>query len=239
MKKTINISLLLLLVVLVVMVTYTSKGQKVSAKEEKTKTITTNTSDFKDQFEFKNTENIVFFGDSITYFYPLADVYGENAPIVNSGIPGYKSQDLVNEIEELLYQYNPTKVFLLIGINNIAKSTSDETLEQVTSDIETIVKETKKNRKNAKIYVESIYPVNKNLRTPKAPYPEDIDEKIVEINKDIEAICKKYKATYVNIHDSLINDEGMLREEFTEDGLHVNGIGYARITKELIPYVYE
>lgn len=238
MKHLINtIGLSIILVLLTLSYAY-SQNSNVDAKEKK-ESNNSNVCEDKNKYEFTKTDNIVFFGDSITDYYPLAEIYGDTAPIINSGIAGYKTQDLLDKIDKMLYQYNPTKIFMLIGINDITRNTDEENIEYVKSNLEKLVKNIRTNRSKATLYVESIYPVNKKLREPFGAYPDDINERIIEVNKEIEKICKENGAIYINMHDSLTNSEGELREEFTGDGLHVNGVGYARITKELLPYLYE
>lgn len=235
MKHLINtIGLSIILVLLTLSYAY-SQNSNVDAKESNNENIC----EEKNKYEINKTDNIVFFGDSITDYYPLAAIYGDTAPIINSGVAGYKTQDLLDKIDKMLYQYNPTKIFMLIGINDISRNTDDDNIEYVKSNLEKLVKNIRTNRSKATLYVESIYPVNKELREPFGPYPDNINEKIVEINKEIEKICNENGAIYINMHDKLTNSNGELREEFTGDGLHVNGVGYARITKELIPYIYE
>lgn len=237
MKHIINtIGLFIILVLLTI--TYICTGDNYTYAKENVKSCIEDC-DTKNKYEFKKTDNIVFFGDSITDHYPLDKIYGENAPIVNSGISGYKTQDLLDKIEPMLYQYNPTKVFMLIGINDIATNTKTDNVEQLKDNLEKLVKNISENRSKAKIYVESLYPVNKKLRGNSTPYPDDINDKIVETNKVLKEICKKYNATYIDMYSFLVDSKGELKEDFTDDGLHVNGIGYAKITKELIPYIYE
>ena len=76
---------------------------------------------------YESDDNFLFLGDSITDFYPLEEYY-DNLPVVNSGISGNKTTDILNDMETRVYQYNPTKVFLLIGTNDL-----DMTSEDITS----------------------------------------------------------------------------------------------------------
>ena len=100
-------------------------------------------------------ENIVFIGDSITDFYNVNTFYPD-LPVVNSGHSGNSVGGVYGNLEDDLYKYNPTKVFLLIGTNNLTGSSSDE----IVYGILKIAREIHKNRPNAKLYIESIYPVN-------------------------------------------------------------------------------
>ena len=140
-------------------------------------------------------------------------------------------------MNEMAYEYNPTKIFLLIGINDIAYDTSAENVDETLNNIKTIIKNLKNNRKNAKLYVESIYPINRELNKNKIN--EDINETIINMNSEIKSICKENKSIYINMHDELTDDDGNFSEDYTNDGIHPNTLGYAKITRVLTPYIFE
>lgn len=177
--------------------------------------------------DYKN-ENIVFFGDSITDWYPFDELYEESVPIVNSGRAGSRTFDLLPQMEELVYRYNPTKVFILIGTNDLNTNCSKE---ELVENIEKMIRGIQKERSRCKIYVQSIYPVNKDR--------EDNQENhvIQEVNQNIKKICKKYHVTYINMYDELIDQEGRLASKYTTDGLHISSLGYIKITKKLEKYI--
>ena len=97
--------------------------------------------------ELKEKENIVFLGDSITEIYPINKIYGD-LPIIKSGVSGYKTEDILKRMDSMVYRYNPTKVILLIGTNDISKDISEENLNKTQKNIEKIINGIKKNRKN-------------------------------------------------------------------------------------------
>ena len=107
--------------------------------------------------QVSDTDNFVFLGDSITDFYPLEEFY-DNLPVVNSGVSGYKTTDILSRIDSMVTIYNPTKVFLLIGTNDVPSRSEDE----IVKNIQEIVKEIQSKRPKAKIYLESILPVNRS-----------------------------------------------------------------------------
>ena len=102
--------------------------------------------------EINKYENIVFLGDSITEFYPIDEIYGD-LPIIKSGIAGYRTDDLLPKLEEMVYRYNPTSVYLLIGTNDLLWDKAEDTKKAI-SNIKKIVENIKSNRKNTKIYIE-------------------------------------------------------------------------------------
>ena len=72
-----------------------------------------------------NMKNIVFFGDSITEQYKL-DKFFHEPYIINKGVGGDKTEDLLERIEKDVYQYNPSDVIILVGINDILHDINDD-----------------------------------------------------------------------------------------------------------------
>ena len=83
--------------------------------------------------------NYLFLGDSITDFYDL-DKYYDGLPVVNSGISGNTTEDILNDMKNRVYDYNPSKVFLLIGTNDLIH---DIGVDDIISNIEKIISEIK------------------------------------------------------------------------------------------------
>ena len=185
--------------------------------------------------DIAKNENFVFLGDSITDWYPINELY-ENMPIVNSGKAGYKTEDILDELDELVYQYNPTKVVILIGTNDLNSDTSEE---ELTNNIEKIITEIKKNRKQTEIYVQSIYPINDTDadKINEKTVGKRTNEAIQRVNKQIRAICKDQNVTYINMYDELVDEDGNLSLQYTEDGLHMSDLGYLKITRKLLTYL--
>ena len=175
--------------------------------------------------------NYLFLGDSITYFYDL-DKYYEGLPVVNSGIGGNTTEDILDDMNSRVYKYNPTKVFLLIGTNDLIH---DKSVDDIVSNIEEIISEIKNNRPQAEIYVESVYPVNDNLDEDMVDVRENDD--IMKINDKIKKYCDDNNYTYINMYDKLLDDDGNFNEEYSDDGLHPNDRGYEVITKEIKKYL--
>lgn len=185
--------------------------------------------------KLNKADNVILFGDSITEIYPVDEIFSDYR-ILKSGTSGYTTTDLLKRMDEMLYIYNPTKVFLLIGTNDIMNDISDEKQQETINHIEEIIEKIKKNRPEAKIYVESIYPVNRSMKKEMVAKREN--EVIQKINKEIKKYCEKHDVTYINMYDELLDSDGNFNKEYTYDGLHPNTMGYARISRVLYPYIY-
>lgn len=64
---------------------------------------------------------------------------------------------------------------------------------------------------------------------------EKNNENIIKINENIKQICDELGCTYVDIHSSLLDSNGYLSVEYSDDGLHLNENGYAIWTSILKP----
>ena len=184
------------------------------------------------KYKDKIAENIVFLGDSITKLYDL-DKYYLNIKKVNSGISGNVSKDILDNMYERVYRYNPSKVFLLIGTNQL----EDDDENKIFDEIINIVDDIHKNNPITLIYVESIYPVNNNIEN--SPSIGRDNKKIKNINKKLKDNCKNHNYIYIDVFKKLEDSNGNLTSEYTYDGLHLNDEGYKIVTKKKKKYLKE
>lgn len=185
----------------------------------------------------ENYTNYLFLGDSITNYYDL-DKYYEGYKVVNSGVCGDQTDDILDDLKKRAYVYNPSTVFLLIGTNDLDH---DKSNEEIIEKIENIVKDLNENLPNAKIYLESIYPIN-NTNDKKINKPligKRDNKRVVEINDKLEKYCNNKNCTYLDMHSLLEDKDGNLKLEYTKEGLHMSDKGYEVITKELKKYMHK
>ncbi len=179
-------------------------------------------------------ENIVFLGDSLTDFWDLKKYFPDNH-VVNSGINGNSTDDILKDMDNRVYRYNPSKVFLLIGTNDTIYGKSND---YIVNNIFKITSEIKGNRPDAEVYVESIYPIN-NTDDDKISHSmvkDRTNTRIKKLNSMIKERAEKEKITYIDMYDKLTDDDGNLNIDYTKEGLHMNDKGYEVIAKEIKKY---
>ena len=181
-----------------------------------------------------NKESIVFLGDSITSRYDL-DKYFPNYNVYNSGIAGNMTKDILENMENRIFTYNPTKVFILIGTNDLVYSGLDN--DGIKNNIEEIINKIYEKNNNTKIYLESIYPINTSLN--KEIVEIRTNDNIKDLNNKIEKMCDNNKCTYINMYDNLTDKNGNMKKIYTVDGLHLNKIGYKVVASKLTKYLNE
>ena len=185
----------------------------------------------RDRIERIKYGDIIFLGDSLTDCYDLNKYY--NFPIVNSGVSGWTTDDILNHLNEKVFQYNPKKLVLLIGTNDINR---DKDSNYITSNIEKIVKKIKEKRPKVTIYVESLYPINHTAseKINQQTVGKRTNQTIMEINKKLRKYCSVNNIKYIDMYPILIDKKGNLRLEYTKEGLHINEKGYQVITKRIL-----
>ena len=187
------------------------------------------------EIEVSPTDNFVFLGDSITEYYPLQELF-DGLPVVNSGVAGYTTEDILNVLDTKVPIYNPTKVFILIGTNDLKYGKSNE---EIVNNIKTIVERILEKRPETKIYIESIYPINNtdNEQIEKEKVGIRANENIQLINKELKKYCKDNNYVYIDMYSELVDKDGNLDLKYTTEGLHISDLGYLKITKVLYEYL--
>lgn len=181
-------------------------------------------------------EVIVFIGDSITEGANFKD-YFDNAIILNKGISGDTTIGILKRLDDDVYKYQPAKVFLLIGINDIGRNYKNENTIQ---NIEEIIINIKENCPNTEIYLQSIYPINNtnDKKIYKAFFEFRNNKDVIYINNKIKDIAENNKITYIDVYSHLLDNENNLKLSYTKEGLHLTKDGYDEAFKIIKPYLY-
>lgn len=177
--------------------------------------------------------NIVFAGDSITEGYPISEMFPNEYIIYNRGISAISSDQLLNHIDTHVLSLNPSKVFILIGTNDLERIKDNKiTLTNIEKIIEVILEY----NENIEVYLISIYPVNENKKF-KDGIQSRLNKDIKTLNDNYQRIASNYKKViYIDLYNELLSKDG-LNENYTYDGLHLNIDGYRFITSKLKKYL--
>ncbi len=97
------------------------------------------------------------------------------------------------------------------------KESLDDTFEKLKSFIEDILNYGKP------LIVETLYPTNRT----------HINKEIITLNEKIIKYCEKKSIDYLDLYSVLIDNNGFINDNFSDDGLHPNKKGYEIIISEL------
>ena len=125
----------------------------------------------------------------------------------------------------------------MIGTNDINQGRSED---EIVDNIKEIIDDIKEENSECTIYLESLYTIN-NIKEDKINM-EMVGRKrnndlIKRINSNLKKLADEEKITYINMYDSLLDEDENLKLEYTKEGLHITEEGYDVITDKLKKYI--
>jgi lysophospholipase L1-like esterase len=165
------------------------------------------------------TGRIIFLGNSITEMGNWKKVLNDTT-VVNRGIGGDNTYGVLKRLKDITDR-RPSKLFILLGINDIGKDIPDVV---IAYNYLKIVKEIHTKCPETKIYVQSILPVNSTL--PRFPQHYDKEDHILAVNKLLQANAQTGNYTFVDIFHLFVDTNQRLDSRYTYEGLHLKPEAY-------------
>lgn len=171
-------------------------------------------------------ETIIFTGSSSVRLWKALKPSFPEHQILNTGFGGSQASDLLVFLDDLVLAYNPKKVFIYEGDNDLwAKKTPNEVIKTT----KTIIHRIKTKNPTTKILLISAKPSISRW---------EIRRKYMRLNRKMERLTKKDTLTdYVDVWYPMLNNKKLRTDIFIEDGLHMNQKGYDiwhKVMKDLI-----
>ncbi len=179
-----------------------------------------------------SASDIVFLGNSITNGGEWCELFGD-ARVKNRGISGDISQGVYDRLDPIVAG-RPAKIFLMIGVNDIARGLSPDT---IAANIRRIVLKIKSKSPRTKIYLQSVLPVNDAFGMFRDHTLRGAE--IVRVNNLLVKLAAETGTLYIDLHTPFSDADGKLKPEYTNDGLHLLGPGYILWRDTVAPYVKE
>ncbi len=159
-----------------------------------------------------------------------------NPTIINRGIDGDDTGDVLNRTEELI-RHNPSKVFLEIGTQDLSGGTE---IESIVENIGKITQAVLESNSSTKVYVFSILPAA-GASPGAMPGPGGAgvsNEDVKVINARLESLCKDTKMTYLDLYPHFLNEEKTgLDSSLGSSNSKLSVAGYGLLGKLLSEYV--
>jgi lysophospholipase L1-like esterase len=165
------------------------------------------------------TGKIIFLGNSITEMGDWKKLLGD-ATVLNRGIGGDITYGVLKRLDDITKR-QPSKLFILLGINDIGKDIPDLV---IADNYRKIIEEVQAKSPATKIYVQSILPVNPTL--PHFPQHYDKEEHVMHVNQLLKKLAEKTNSIYVDLFHLFLDNEKHLDKKFTIEGLHLKQDAY-------------
>ena len=176
------------------------------------------------------SSDIIMLGNSLTDGAEWNELF-DNCHVKNRGIVGDIIPGFFERLEPIL-KGQPRKIFITGGVNDISHGVSaDSIVSAMTQVVTTIQARCPK----TEIYVQSMLPFNNDVRLWKLL--KGREQVVVDGNKGLESMCQRLGVTFINLYPLFVGENGKMKPEYTNDGLHLMGGAYLIWRDALLPYI--
>ena len=188
---------------------------------------------------------ILFVGSSLMEHFPINEILmsrGLDIKIYNRGISGYTIPELLESMDEQIFDLEPSVIFINIGTNDISRP--EETAEGFEADYRNVLSQIKERLPKTKVYVMAYYPVNVELAKkvvawPEAPLAAELRlQRLDKANAIAESLAKEMGYEFINVNDGLAGVDGQTLREYSTDGIHLWPKAYEMIFDNMSKYIF-
>jgi lysophospholipase L1-like esterase len=178
----------------------------------------------------KDENRVVFMGDSITDSWddPKYGGFFPGKPYIDRGISGQTTPQMLIRFRADVIALQPKIVVILAGTNDIAGNTGPMTLQAIEDNLASMFDLAHAN--GIRVVFASVLPINdyeKNkdaqpiIQSKRRP-----PEQIIALNAWLKKYAAMHGGVYLDYYSAMADDQGFLKEDLSEDGLHPNQKGY-------------
>ena len=171
-------------------------------------------------------ETIVFTGSSSIRMWKDLKSRFPAHQIVNSGFGGSQASDLLHYQEELIFRFDPTKVFIYEGDNDIVQKKGTK---EIIKTMEEIISNIKKRDGTTQIVLISAKPSMARWH---------LKRKYKRLNRQFRKIGREQNGVeYADVWSAMLDGNRLRSDIFIDDGLHLNQKGYEIWYSVILPFM--
>ncbi len=153
--------------------------------------------------------DVVFLGDSITQGGNWQELF-PSTPLRNRGIGGDTTGGVLERLDQVTAG-KPSKVFILIGTNDLAFGVSED---EIVNNLGVILERISGGSTDTRIYVQSVL-----------PRADAYQQRVESLNESVLASLPG-SVTFVDLYPHFLSEDGSIRDDLANDELHLMGDGY-------------
>jgi len=154
---------------------------------------------------------VVFLGDSLTDGARWDELF-PGIPVRNRGVPADTTADVLARLDQVTAG-KPAQVFLMIGTNDLGQGAS---VAETAARYREILGRLRSESSATRVYVQSVLPRG-------AAFRADIES----LNREIERAAHDLGAAWIDLYPDFLAPDGSIRDDLSNDELHLLGPGYA------------
>lgn len=187
---------------------------------------------------------ILFTGSSLMEQFPVNEIAmsdGLDRIIYNRGIGGTTTDDFLEEIDAVLFDLEPSKIFINIGTNDFGERADGKDWRgHLLENYETILRQIRQRLPEASVFVMAYYPVKD--AAPGDMIAENMlkirtNENLNQVNQELEKLAGRYGYRFIDVNTGIKDEQGKLRGDLTIEGVHMYASAYQIIYENLKPYL--
>jgi lysophospholipase L1-like esterase len=166
------------------------------------------------------SNRVVFMGDSITEVWANQGDFAKRIEFVGRGIGGQTAQQMVVRFQADVIGLRPAVVHIMGGTNDLAENTGPESDEEIEDAITSMVEIARSN--SIRVILASIPPAASfGWRPGSQPA-----ERIQRLNTWLKMFAASNGLVYADYWSVLSDGSGGMKQEYSQDGVHPNTLGY-------------
>ncbi len=197
---------------------------------------------YRQQNEYIQKGKTLFTGSSLMEQFPITEYcQNEGLPAAyNRGIGGYTTDDFLAAADTVLLDPRPSKLFINIGTNDIRPMPEGEDwLEHLSMNYRRICGMIREKLKDTEVYMMAYYPVNDHVPAARNNFALRVrtNENIARANSMVRELAGEFGFHYIDVNDGLKDEQGNLKAEHTQDGIHFDPAAYRTVFERLKKYL--
>lgn len=190
-------------------------------KKLKQKIIQISKNSWKDEREIN-----IFTGDSHIELGNWYELFFGQYAVRNCGL----SCAVIDDVARILLSIPDKKAKRLVlqcGINDILKrrSTAD-----IINSYESLINKAIEKNVYEKIFVMELMPINDSWPCENV---NAINSQVAELNRELLKLCDKNNTNFIDLSNEFTTVNGDLNKNLSNDGLHLNEVGYSKLAQEI------
>ncbi|MGH9341483.1 MAG: SGNH/GDSL hydrolase family protein [Acidobacteriota bacterium] len=191
------------------------------------------------EFMLQDGDRIVFLGDSITQaasqpegyislFQLFCGVSGYEVSVINAGISGHKSNDMLRRLETDVLAHDPHWVSVSCGVNDVWHGDRGVPLNEYKRNMTEIVDRIRSG--GARVLLLTATPIYEDLNSPENQRLRSYNEFLRQLGAEKDLVLADLFEVFAAFYRLKLNDENLL----TTDGVHMNPRGNRLMAREIV-----
>jgi len=164
---------------------------------------------------------VVFLGDSITDGWNLAEFF-PGKPYVNRGISGQTTPQMLVRMYPDVIDLKPAAMIILAGTNDVSRNTGPETATMIEENFKAMTELAQAH--GIKVVLCALTPVSDYTQYKQTVSRPPAD--ILRLNAWLRDYTAQAHIGFGDYYHAIVDSKGMLRDGYSNDGLHPNAKGY-------------